>query len=90
VTRAIASQPPATTGRSRSETHRHQRDRGAASRRSWTVACKIHRQDGAREQVTLTCRIDTLHEVDDSPPGGVLHYVLRQLLAATEPVASAD
>jgi aconitate hydratase len=52
--------------------------------------CTIHRQDGSRDQITLTCRIDTLDEVDYFRHGGILHYVLRQLLAASEPAASAD
>jgi aconitate hydratase len=54
------------------------------------VACTIHRQDGSRERITLTCRIDTLDEVDYFRHGGILHYVLRQLLAASEPAGSAD
>jgi aconitate hydratase len=53
------------------------------------VACTIHRADGASEQITLTCRIDTLDEVDYFRHGGILHYVLRQLLAAT-PVGCAN
>jgi aconitate hydratase len=41
------------------------------------VACTIHRPDGSRERITLTCRIDTLDEVDYFRHGGMLHYVLR-------------
>jgi aconitate hydratase len=54
------------------------------------VACTIHRGDGSSEQITLTCRIDTLDEVDYFRHGGILHYVLRQLLAQAEPAGSAD
>jgi aconitate hydratase len=54
------------------------------------VARTIHGQDGASDQITLTCRIDTLHEVDDYRPGGVLHYVLGQLLERSAPAGSAD
>ena len=54
------------------------------------VACTIHRKGGASEEITLTCRTDTLDEVDYFRHGGILHYVLRQLLAASEPAGSAD
>jgi aconitate hydratase len=43
------------------------------------VTCTIHRADGAREQITLLCRIDTADEVEYFRNGGILHYVLRQL-----------
>jgi len=54
------------------------------------VACTIHRADGSREDITLLCRIDTLDEVDYYRHGGILHYVLRQLLAATPAAGSGD
>jgi aconitate hydratase len=54
------------------------------------VACTIHRQDASSEQITLTCRIDTLDEVDYFRHGGILHYVLRQLLEHSAPAGSAD
>ena len=41
----------------------------------------IHRADGARREVPLTLRIDTAIEVDYCRHGGILPYVLRQLLA---------
>jgi aconitate hydratase len=40
----------------------------------------IHREDGSTETVPLTCRIDTLDEVDYYRHGGILQYVLRNLL----------
>ncbi len=46
------------------------------------VACTIHRADGASEDVTLTCRIDTLDEVEYYRHGGILQYVLRNMLDA--------
>ncbi len=46
------------------------------------VACRIHRADGSTERTTLLCRIDTLDEVDYFRHGGILHYVIRQLLKA--------
>jgi aconitate hydratase len=42
----------------------------------------IHRADGKSERVPLTLRIDTPIEVDYYEHGGILPYVLRQLLAA--------
>ncbi|HEY9880417.1 MAG TPA: aconitate hydratase AcnA [Leptolyngbyaceae cyanobacterium] len=47
-----------------------------------TVTMVIHRADGSTEEVPLLCRIDTLDEVEYYRNGGILHYVLRQLLAA--------
>ncbi len=38
--------------------------------------------DGRRREVTVTLRIDTPIEVDYYVHGGILPYVLRQLLAA--------
>ena len=42
----------------------------------------VHRTDGSTESAPLLCRIDTLDEVEYYRNGGILHYVLRQLLAA--------
>lgn len=42
----------------------------------------IHRADGSSQQVPLLLRIDTPIEVDYYNNGGILPYVLRQLLAA--------
>jgi aconitate hydratase len=42
----------------------------------------ITRKDGARQEVTLLSRIDTPVEVDYYLHGGILPYVLRELLAA--------
>ena len=41
----------------------------------------IHREDGTRQRVPLILRIDTPIEVDYYEHGGILPYVLRQLLA---------
>jgi aconitate hydratase len=46
------------------------------------VACRIHRPDGSSEEITLTCRIDTADEVEYFRHGGILHYVLRNLMKA--------
>jgi aconitate hydratase len=42
----------------------------------------IHRADGSTERVTVTLRIDTPIEVEYFKHGGILPFVLRQLLAA--------
>ena len=44
------------------------------------VSLKINRADGSSEEVTLTLRIDTPIEVEYYKAGGILPYVLRQLL----------
>jgi aconitate hydratase len=43
---------------------------------------EIVASDGGLKRVPLTCRIDTLDELDYFKHGGILQYVLRQLLAA--------
>ncbi|MBI1244929.1 MAG: aconitate hydratase AcnA [Alphaproteobacteria bacterium] len=47
-----------------------------------TVKMTIKRASGATETVDLTCRIDTLDEVEYYRNGGILPYVLRGLLKA--------
>ena len=47
-----------------------------------TVTLVIHRTDGSTENAELLCRIDTLDEVEYYNNGGILHHVLRQLVAA--------
>ncbi|CAI8959589.1 aconitate hydratase AcnA [Pseudomonas sp. IT-P176] len=42
----------------------------------------ITREDGSREKIEVLCRIDTLNEVEYFKAGGILHYVLRQLIAS--------
>ncbi|NMX55605.1 aconitate hydratase AcnA [Pseudomonas sp. WS 5146] len=42
----------------------------------------ITREDGSSEKVEVLCRIDTLNEVEYFKAGGILHYVLRQLIAS--------
>jgi len=46
------------------------------------VTLTIHRADGSTQTVPLTCRIDTLDEVEYFRHGGILQYVLRGLLRA--------
>ncbi len=44
------------------------------------VTLKIHRADGSEDEAVLTLRIDTPIEVEYYRHGGILPYVLRQLL----------
>ena len=46
-----------------------------------TLNLTVHRQDGSEVTAPGLCRIDTLDEVEYYRNGGILHYVLRQLLA---------
>ncbi|MEP7036937.1 MAG: aconitate hydratase, partial [Acidobacteriota bacterium] len=45
------------------------------------VTLKIHRADGSEDEATLTLRIDTPIEVEYYRHGGILPYVLRELLS---------
>ena len=45
------------------------------------LTLKIRRQDGTVENVAVCCRIDTPIEIDYYQHGGILPYVLRQLVA---------
>lgn len=42
----------------------------------------IEREDGSKTETQVLCRIDTLNEVAYFKAGGILHYVLRQLIAS--------
>jgi aconitase A len=42
----------------------------------------IHCKDGTRKDVTVLCRIDTPIEIDYYNGGGILPFVLRELMAA--------
>jgi aconitate hydratase len=53
---------------------------GLAPRQDVTLA--IRRRDGTTRTAKLTLRVDILIEVDYLNHGGILPYVLRQLLAA--------
>jgi len=46
------------------------------------VTLRIHRPGGASEEIPLVCRIDTADEVEYFRHGGILHYVLRNLIKA--------
>jgi len=42
----------------------------------------VERTDGSRSSFQVLCRIDTLNEVQYFKAGGILHFVLRQLLGS--------
>jgi len=45
------------------------------------LALRIRRSAGATEEIPVTCRIDTPIEIDYYQHGGILPYVLRQLVS---------
>ncbi|SDG25378.1 aconitate hydratase [Pseudomonas benzenivorans] len=45
------------------------------------LTVEVARVDGSRDSFEVLCRIDTLNEVEYFKAGGILHYVLRQLIA---------
>lgn len=55
---------------------------GAELQPRMNLGLTIVREDGRREKVEVLCRIDTLNEVEYFKAGGILHYVLRQLIAS--------
>jgi aconitate hydratase len=56
---------------------------GLAPRMRLEVA--IHRADGSATTIPVRCRVDTADEVEYIRHGGILHYVLRMLLAQSPP-----
>ncbi|SFZ85197.1 aconitate hydratase [Devosia enhydra] len=46
------------------------------------VIVKVVRPDGRIDEIRTLCRIDTINELDYYRHGGILHYVLRNLVAA--------
>ena len=46
------------------------------------VTVKIVFRDGTVKEAVTRCRIDTINELDYYRHGGILHYVLRNLVAA--------
>jgi aconitate hydratase len=55
---------------------------GAEIRPQSDARLVITKPDGSKREVTVTLRIDTAIEVDYYKHGGILPFVLRQLLAA--------
>ncbi len=44
------------------------------------LPCRIHRANGTVDEIKLLCRIDTVDELDYFRHGGILQYVLRDLM----------
>jgi aconitate hydratase len=53
------------------------------------VPMTITRKDGSKQVVQLKCRIDTLDEVEYYRHGGILHYVLRNLMGSGDQLRKA-
>jgi aconitate hydratase len=54
----------------------------AALQPGMSLPVTITYKDGHKDTVDVLCRIDTLNEVEYFKAGGILHYVLRQLIAS--------
>lgn len=52
------------------------------------VACRISSADGTSREIELTCSMDTLNEVEYYRHGGILHYVLYNMM--NNPTLSLD
>ena len=53
----------------------------AALKPQQDLTLRITRKDGVTEHVAVKCRIDTPIEIDYYQHGGILPYVLRQIVA---------
>jgi len=53
---------------------------GAQIKPGMNLKLRITREDGQQQQIEVLCRIDTLNEVEYFKSGGILHYVLRQMI----------
>ncbi|WP_313645495.1 aconitate hydratase AcnA [Pseudomonas sp.] len=53
---------------------------GAQIKPGMTLPLRITRESGQQEEIEVLCRIDTLNEVEYFKAGGILHYVLRQMI----------
>lgn len=47
------------------------------------VACVFEKEDGSKIETTLLCRLDTVDEVTYYENGGILHYVIRNIMKAS-------
>ncbi|NIF26793.1 aconitate hydratase AcnA [Pantoea sp. Tr-811] len=55
---------------------------GAALKPGMNLTLRITGEDGGQQDIEVLCRIDTLNEVQYFKAGGILHYVLRQMIRA--------
>ena len=44
------------------------------------ISCEIKYKDGSSKKIQLLCRIDTENEIEYYKNGGILQYVLRNML----------
>jgi aconitate hydratase len=44
------------------------------------LKCRINRADGSKEEIELLCRLDTNNEVEYYKNGGILPYVINQII----------
>ena len=51
--------------------------------------CTITRADGATQAIKLLCRIDTADELEYYRHGGILQYVMRQIMGTSHPSSKA-
>jgi aconitate hydratase len=56
---------------------------GAGLKPQQDLTLKINRANGQSESIPMTCRIDTPIEIDYYQHGGILPFVLRQLISAS-------
>jgi aconitate hydratase len=63
---------------------------GQSLRPQQDLTLRIHRASGKTENIPVTCRIDTPIEIDYYQHGGILPYVLRQLVGQTQRSSSAS
>ncbi|MFD2644922.1 aconitate hydratase AcnA [Pseudomonas japonica] len=54
---------------------------GARIEPRMSLDLRITREDGSTQTIAVLCRIDTLNEVEYFKAGGILHHVLRQMIA---------
>ena len=62
---------------------------GKGLRPQQDLTLRVTRANGQVENVPVTCRIDTPIEIDYYQHGGILSYVLRQLIGGTQSSSSA-
>ena len=48
----------------------------------------IQREDGNTQEIEVLCRIDTLNELDYYKNGGILQYVIRDMLRQSDAVSA--
>ena len=62
---------------------------GQSLRPQQDLTLRVQRANGKVENISVTCRIDTPIEIDYYQHGGILPYVLRQLISESEATRTA-